>query len=214
MATILIAEDDDLLARQMAHTLRQAGHLPILARDARAALRAAGERPDGILLDLELPDLSVEELLTQLARNPGPASIPVLVVTGQREPIAHLKATGRVAAVLRKPVSGVQLRESVDTLLAAPFPLDAEVLRLDRPRQRQLILHLIAHGPDGLALQISRRLCVDRLQGRHPMDGEALTWAEIADWGHREGLVDAEQARLLGRISAHTVSEGGGHEEG
>ena len=158
--------------------------------------------------------MSVEELLTQLARNPGPASIPVLVVTGQREPLAHLKATGRVAAVLRKPVSGVQLRESVDTLLAAPPPPDTAVLRRDRARQRQLILDLIARGPEGLVLQISRRLCVDRLQGPHPREGVPLTWAEIADWGYREGLVDAEHAQLLGRISAHAVSDarGGGHE--
>jgi len=214
MATILIAEDDDLLARQMAHTLRQAGHVPILARDARAALRVAGEHPEAVLLDLELPDLSVEELLTQVERDPGAAPIPVLVVTGKRETIAHLKETGRVAAVLRKPVSGVQLRESVDTLLTAPSPPDAEVLQLDRPRQRQLILHLIAHGPDGLALQLSRRLCADRLRGKRLGDGEALTWAEIADWGYREGLVDAEQAELLGRISTPAISDtgGGGHE--
>ncbi len=38
MATILIAEDDELSARQMAHTLRTAGHDPLLAGGARTAL--------------------------------------------------------------------------------------------------------------------------------------------------------------------------------
>ena len=28
----------------------------------------------------------------------------------------------------------------------------------------------------------------------------ALTWADIADWGRREGLLEVEQARLLRRI--------------
>jgi two-component system, OmpR family, alkaline phosphatase synthesis response regulator PhoP len=207
MATILIAEDDELLARQMANTLRQAGHVPMLARDARAALRAARERPDGILLDLELPDLSVEDVLAQLERSSGRAHIPVLIVTGKREAVVHLKEAGRVAEVLRKPVSGVHLRESVDTLLGTQLPPDAQVLRLDRSRQRQLILHLIAHGPDPLALQISRRLCADRLQGRQPGDGGTLTWQEIADWGQREGLMDAEQTRLLGRMPASAASD-------
>jgi DNA-binding response OmpR family regulator len=209
MATILIAEDDELLARQMARTLRQAGHVSILARDARAAIQAAGERPDGMLLDLELPDLSVEELLTQLERGSGAAHIPILIVTEKREVIVYLKATGRVAAVLRKPVSGVQLRESIDTLLATQPPPDAQEVRLDRAPQRQLILHLIAHGSHRLALQISRRLCADRLQGRQPGDGRTLTWKEIADWGQQEGLIDAEQARLLDRMPASAAADTG-----
>ncbi len=60
MATIFIVEDDGVLARQMAHTLRQAGHVPILASDARAALRATRERPEAMLLDLDVPELSGE----------------------------------------------------------------------------------------------------------------------------------------------------------
>ena len=207
MATILIAEDDELLAWQMARTLCQAGQVSILARDARAALRAAGERPDGMLLDLELPDLSLEQLLTQVESGSGTAHIPVLIITEKREAIVHLKATGRVAEVLRKPVSGVQLRESIGTLMAAQPPPDSQALRLDRPRRQQLILHLIAHGPHRLALQISRRLCADRLHGSAPRDGETLSWKEIADWGRREGLVDAEQARWLSRIPASTAPD-------
>jgi DNA-binding response OmpR family regulator len=200
MATILIVEDDDLLARQMAHTLHQAGHVPILARDARAALRATRERPEAMLLDLDVSELSMETVLAELERGSGTARIPLFIVTGQREAVAHLKATDRAAIVLRKPVSGVHLRESVDTLLGPPAPPAAPALQLDQPRQRQLILHLIAHGSDPLALQISRRLCLDRVRGTHPQAGETLTWEEIAAWGHREGLLDLEQAQLMGRM--------------
>ena len=207
MATILIAEDDDLLAAQMAHTLRQAGHVPILARDARAALRAAGDRPEGMLLDVDVPGLSLEAMLSELQGSSATASLPLLVVTGQRQAISRLKGDGRVHAVLSKPVSGVNLRRSVDTLPRPSLSTTAPTLPSNSPLQRQLIVHLIAHGSHALAVQISRRLCVDRLHAARPQDDEVLTWADIAAWGQREGLLDAEQARLLVRVPANTTAE-------
>lgn len=200
MAAILIAEDDGLVAGQMARTLRKAGHVPILAPDARSALDEAVDRPDVILLDLGLPDPPVKELLERLQSQPDTAHIPVLVITGKREAAAHLREEGRVAVVPLKPVSGVKLREAVDTILATQGQPDAEALRLDRQRQRELILRLIAEGPGPLVFHISRRLCAGRTSARSSIHAEALTWADIAEWGKREGLLDAEQASLLRRV--------------
>ena len=202
MATILVVEDDGLIARDMVRTLRQAGHNPILACDVRSALREAADLPDIVLLDLGLPDLSGEELLRRLKSQPKTAHIPVVVITGKREAAAHLKATaeGSVADILLKPVSGAQLREVVDTALAGQRDVDPDALRLARERQRELIMRLIAEGPDPLAFHISRRLCADRTRARSPMHAEALTWDEIAEWGMREGLLSADQASLLRRI--------------
>jgi CheY-like chemotaxis protein len=206
MAAILIVEEDGVLAQQMARTLRQAGHFPILASDARSALRGAEERPDVILLDLELPDLQGEDLLARLQSPPGTARIPVLAITWRREANAQLREKGGVADVLLKPVSGVQLREAVDNVFAIHWHPTAEALRLDQKRQRELILRLIAHAPDPLVFHISRRICADRTSARSSHHGETLSWAEIADWGRREGLLDAEQASLLRRMSGPTAS--------
>jgi len=200
VAAILIVEDDGLVAGQMVRTLRQAGHLPILAPDARSALQEAGDLPDLILLDLGLPDLPGEELLEHLRRQPATAHIPVVVVTGKREAAAHLREKGCVAGVLLKPVSGVQLRQAVDTALVSWGEPDADALRLLRQRQQELILRLIVEGSDPLVLHVSRRLCADRTRARSPMHAEALTWDDIAEWGMREGLLDAEQANLLRRM--------------
>ncbi len=173
MAAILIVEDDGVLARHMVRTLRQAGHAPILAPDAHSALREAGDRPDVIMRDLGLPDLPGEELLGRLQSQPGTAHIPVLIITGKREDAAHLRKKGRVADVLLKPVSGVQLREAVDTILAMQGQPDTEALRLDRQRQQELIMRLIVDGPDSLVFHISRRICADRTSAGSSIHGGA-----------------------------------------
>lgn len=69
-----------------------------------------------------------------------------------------------------------------------------------RERQRELILHLIVEGPDWLAFHVSRRLYADRTGPKGRILADALTWAEIAEWGKREGLLDAEQASLLRQV--------------
>lgn len=43
---------------------------------------AAAQRPDGILLDYHLPDVTGLEFLTRLAGDPGTAAIPVMMLTG------------------------------------------------------------------------------------------------------------------------------------
>jgi len=200
MAAILIVEGDGVLAQQMARTLRATGHFPIHASDAHSALREAEDRPDVILLDLELSDLPGEELLARLQSQPDTVQTPVLAITWKKEAAAHLREQGGVADVLLKPVSGVKLREAVDTILATKEQPDAEALRLDRQRQRELILRLIVKGPDSLVFHISRRICADRTSTGSSNHAETLTWADIADWGRREGLLNAEQASLLRRV--------------
>lgn len=72
--------------------------------------------------------------------------------------------------------------------------------RPSNARRRELIRRLIIEGPDALALQIYRRLDVDRMQCRPLAPGGPPTWAEIAEWAEREGLLDLAEARLLGGI--------------
>lgn len=202
MATILIVEDDGLVGRDMARILRGAGHTPILASDGRSALLEAADRPDLVLLDLGLPDVSGQDLLRHLKDRPDTAGIPVVVVTGKTEAAAQLKTAAKeiVSDILLKPVSGTQLCQAVDAALAEQQALEPDTLRPTRIRQTELIQHLIVEGPDPLVFHICRRLSLDRLGGRGSMAGDALTWDEIAEWGKREGLLDAEQAHLLRRL--------------
>lgn len=211
MATVLIVEGDGLVARGMARTLRQAGHTPILAPDARSAQEEAADRPDIILLNLGLPDLPGEVLLHRLKTQPETAHTPVVVITGRKDAAAQLKGSvkSNAAAILLKPVSGAQVRQVVEIALAAQQALEAAALRRNRECQRELIFRLIAEGSDSLAFNISRRLCADRARTKGPA-ADAPTWAEIAERGKREGLLDAEQSRLLCRVPLAGPEEAGG----
>lgn len=200
MASILIVEEDGVLARQMARTLRQAGHRPTLVSAVDAALREMEAQPDVILLDLEMPELPEAALLDRLHRRPETARIPVLAITGRHEAALRLREAGRVAAVLPKPVSGVRLREAVDRLVGPHGSLSPEVQRWERQRQGELILLLLVKGSNPLVFQIAQRIQADRTYAPPADRAMAPTWADIADWGRREGLLEAEQARLLLRV--------------
>ena len=200
MASILNVEEDGVLARQMARTMRQAGHRPTLVSAVDAALREVEAQPDVILLDLKVPELPEAALLDRLHRRPETARIPVLAITGRYEAALRLREAGRVAAVLPKPVSGVHLREAVDRLVEPYGPLSPEAQRWERQRQGELILHLLVKGSDPLVFQIAQRICADRTYAPPADRAMALTWADIADWGRREGLLEVEQAHLLRRV--------------
>jgi len=200
MATVLIVEDDGLVAGRMVQLLRRADHTTVRAPDARSALREALDRPDLILLDLRLPDLPGEEILRQLKSEPRTAAIPVLVITGCQEAARDLKGSRRdqVADVLLKPVSGSQLCQAVDNALATRPETDRIAFRLTQHRQRELVRRLIVDGPDRLAFHVYRRLCADRSRSAGaPATNEVLTWAQIGEWARLEGLLDEEQVRLI-----------------
>ncbi len=202
MASVLIVEDDWLVARHLARTVRDVGHTPTIAPDARSALLEVADRPDLVLLDLGLPDLPGEELLPRLRGRPGTAQTPVLVITGKKEAGARLKASRNqgVTGVLLKPVSAAQLRQAVDAALSDQPESDPRTLRRNQERQAQLIKHLIVEGSDALVFHTCRRMSLDRTQGRGSLADQALTWTEIANWATREGLVNAEQASLLRQV--------------
>ena len=201
MAAILIVEDDQSLAWAEARILRQAGHTPIHAPDARTALQEAADRPDLILLDLRLPDLPGEEVLRRLKSRPETAQIPVLVITVYPEAAAQLRAAEEASRVdiLLKPFASMRLSQMVESILSESPAQDAEEGSPLLHRQQGLIRRLIEQGPDSLVFHVYRRLRADRVRTKNAVSAEALTRTEIAEWAKREGLLDPEQASLLRR---------------
>lgn len=96
---ILVVEDDDALANLYRSALCIAGFEVDVAGDGITALEDIDEdHPDLVVLDLHLPQLAGETILSEVASTPDTRDIPVIVVTGSdTSPVMH------VSAVLRKP---------------------------------------------------------------------------------------------------------------
>jgi signal transduction histidine kinase/ActR/RegA family two-component response regulator len=91
------------------------------AASGRAGLEcAAWDRPDIILLDLHLPDLHGDQVLSELKADPATAAIPVVVLSADasRGVIRRLLAGGALA-YLTKPIELAELGELLDTFATA-----------------------------------------------------------------------------------------------
>jgi len=85
---VLIIEDDDFLVQIYATKLEMENFSVIMATDGAKGLKLAlKDKPDLVLLDLNLPVMDGFQVLEELKRNKDTHGIPVLVLTnyGQKE---------------------------------------------------------------------------------------------------------------------------------
>jgi two-component system, OmpR family, phosphate regulon response regulator PhoB len=88
MKTILIIEDESVLAELVAFNLEKEGYIPLAALDGTTGLEYAMHKlPDLILLDLMLPGLSGLEVCKLLKSNDKTSKIPVIMLTAKGEEI-------------------------------------------------------------------------------------------------------------------------------
>ena len=86
--TILIVEDEEAVREIEKFILEQYGYDVMEARDGLEGLaKAEFRRPDLILLDLMMPDVSGGRMFDEMKRHPTTSGIPIVVVTGK--PDAH-----------------------------------------------------------------------------------------------------------------------------
>lgn len=80
-------------------------------------------RPDAILLDLNVPKIDGREVLRQIHREPSTSSIPVIVLTGSKyeQDIVNCYAD-QVVSFMPKPSELSDLEEMVQRLIAVEFP--------------------------------------------------------------------------------------------
>jgi len=87
MARILIVEDEIDIRDVVAFNLRQAGHTVLVATRGREGLDKLVEKPNLVILDLMLPDMSGVEVCKTLKHDPQTANVPVLMLTARGEEI-------------------------------------------------------------------------------------------------------------------------------
>ena len=80
--TILYIEDDEMNRKIVRQLLKPTAYRLIEAHDGEAGVAAAlAERPDLILMDIQLPKISGIEATRQLRAQPATAATPVIAIT-------------------------------------------------------------------------------------------------------------------------------------
>jgi len=116
---ILIVEDNPIHARLIEMTLRAGNYTLLKATDGEQALAiATRERPDLILMDLNLPRMTGFEVARKLRQTPGLSQIPIIALTayamkGDRERVIECGCDG----YLTKPIDTRQLPGMVAEML-------------------------------------------------------------------------------------------------
>ena len=182
---VLVVDDDKSSLRLLAGILEERGFEVMFGTRGSDALYVAGDGPDLILLDYELPDMNGLEVCRKLKADPAVAGIPVIFITASQDPL--LEAEGLEAGAVdfvTKPYSAAVLSARVNT-------------HIQLKRKTDLLEALAQH--DGLTGAANRRYFDDMLQiewARAKRNQSSISlvmididhFKEINDtYGHQEG---------------------------
>lgn len=117
--TVMIIEDEADAAELFAEMMRVNGYRVVkMFSSAPAIPTLLREKPDVVILDIMMPDISGLEVLRYMRREPELASIPVIIVSAKSMP-GDIK-TGLEAGAsiyLTKPVGFKDLKQAVESVL-------------------------------------------------------------------------------------------------
>ncbi len=117
--TVMVVEDNDLNMKLFHDLLEAHGYNILQTKDGMEALRMAREyRPDLILMDIQLPEVSGLEVTKWIKEDDSLKSIPVVAVTafamkGDEEKIRE----GGCEAYIAKPISVTNFLQTVARFL-------------------------------------------------------------------------------------------------
>ncbi len=122
--TLLYVEDNADVRAVMSEMLRLSGYEIIEAADGAEALAALGlKRPDAVVMDIGLPDMTGYELARQMRLLPSCQDIPIIALTGFGQ-LRHKDEAAQVGlnAHLVKPVDPEELIRTIEAVLAKAQP--------------------------------------------------------------------------------------------
>jgi DNA-binding response OmpR family regulator len=117
---VLIAEDEEPIAQALAYLVEDAGYSPVIAAHGKAALEIAlAQRPDLIITDLMMPQMSGKEFISALRAALDSATPPIILMTaaGRR----YTDAAG-ANALLSKPFDLSEVEALLERYLGDPVP--------------------------------------------------------------------------------------------
>jgi two-component system cell cycle response regulator DivK len=121
---VLVVEDNELNLKLFCDLLRAHGFEVEPVKDGREAVsRARAFAPDLVVMDIQMPHVTGDEIIRQMKADSQLRAIPIMAVTAYagRDDEERIRAAGANAYV-SKPIGLVRFREEVRALA----PTDAE----------------------------------------------------------------------------------------
>jgi len=118
--TVLIIEDEEDAAELFAEMMRVSGfHVEKTSSSTPAISMMTANKPDVVILDIMMPEISGLDILRQMRSDPELSRIPVVVVSAKSMP-ADIKNGMEAGAstYLTKPVRFLDLKEAVERAIA------------------------------------------------------------------------------------------------
>jgi two-component system cell cycle response regulator DivK len=121
MRTIMVVEDYDDTRLLLKKALESLGYGVLEASNGQEAVDIAGrERPDLILMDLDLPILDGIAATQRIRQQPDLESVPIVAVTAYPMSYTRVKAFAKGCdEYMAKPIDMTQLAELVNRYLSA-----------------------------------------------------------------------------------------------
>jgi two-component system phosphate regulon response regulator PhoB len=146
---ILIVDDEPDIVELLAYNLQQGGFAVATARDGTSALaEVRRQRPDLVLLDLMLPDISGTEVCRRIRKEPGTETTPIIMITARGDEIDRVVGFELGADdYVVKPFSPREMVLRVQAVLRRVRPrgepknerLQIGALEIDVPRHQVLV---------------------------------------------------------------------------
>ncbi len=122
MAKIAIIEDDQAISQMYRFKFEAEGYTVQTAENGKLGLELAENmKPDIILLDLMMPEMTGDQMLTQLRKLPWGKDIKVIILTnmGEQEIPEAIKQLGVSDVILKADMTPRQVAELIKKQLAA-----------------------------------------------------------------------------------------------
>ena len=115
MTTVLVVDDEPLIAMALEAMLEDAGYGVATAANGRQGLQRLAEapRPDLVLLDMMMPVMNGPAMLAAMAADPELRGIPVIVLSSLPEEAIRARVGEGVAAILLKPCTAEQVLDAI-----------------------------------------------------------------------------------------------------
>ena len=116
---ILVVDDEETICNLLSRLLQREGYEVIKTMRGQDALKLIlSEKPELMVLDLNLPDLSGEAIYESVRQTPQIKNLPILIITGRTVPGLSAKClNGGADAFLSKPFETPELLAQIRALL-------------------------------------------------------------------------------------------------